>query len=258
VITITDPDDPLMDDFRALRARESRDVLWAEGPVVVERLLSSGLTVRAILVSPAARDRLAVHLAITDAPVFLATQAIINTIVGFDLHRGAIAAADRPAPRTLDDVLPGTTRLVVVEGVNDPENLGAIARSARALGADAVVLDPTCADPYYRRSVRVSMGEMLHLAIARAPLEVALERLVGEGFEIWALTPDPVAVDIALLAVPDRLAVLVGAEGPGLSAAVLNRYRNVGIPMSNGVDSLNVAHAVAAALAIVQTHSHGQ
>ena len=190
--------------------------------------------------------------------MFVTDQSTINAIVGFDLHRGVIGVADRPVARTLDDVLSKAARVVVVEGVNDAENLGAIARSARALGADALVLDPTCADPYYRRSVRVSMGEMLHLPIARAPLDETLMRLADDGFGIWALTPDPAAVGIATLDVPDRLAVLVGSEGPGLSSRVLARHRNVRIPMSHAVDSLNVGHAVAVALAIVQTHTHDE
>ncbi len=258
MITISDPDDPLVDQFRALRARESREVLWAEGPTVVSRLLTSALTVRAVLVSPAGQARLGTQLDSVDAPVFVADQPTINVIVGFDLHRGAIAVADRPAARTLDDVLVGAARVVVVEGVNDAENLGAIARSARALGADALVLDPTCADPYYRRSVRVSMGEILHLPIARVRLDAALVQLAEAGFGIWALTPNPAAADIATLAVPGRLAVLAGSEGPGLSPQVLARCRNVRIPMSHGVDSLNVGHAVAVALAIVQTHTHDE
>jgi tRNA G18 (ribose-2'-O)-methylase SpoU len=113
----------------------------------------------------------------------------VNAVVGFDLHRGAIAIADRPTLRPLADVLDGARRVVVLEGINDAENLGAIARSARGLGADGLVLDPTCADPYYRRSVRVSMGEMLHLPIARAPLSEVFDALDDGGFHTWALTP---------------------------------------------------------------------
>ena len=138
----------------------------------------------------------------------------------------------------------------MLEGINDHENLGAIARTARGLGADALLLDPTCADPFYRRSVRVSVGELLHLPIVRcASWTNAFDEVAAAGFDIWALTPSPHATDIYTLTPPRRWALVVGAEGPGLSATTLARCTNVRIPMSNGVDSLNVGHAVAAALA---------
>jgi tRNA G18 (ribose-2'-O)-methylase SpoU len=171
------------------------------------------------------------------------------------LHRGAIAVADRPRLTPVAD-LTKMHRLVVLEGLNDPENLGAIARSTRALGADALLLDPTCADPWYRRSVRVSMGELLVLPVARAPLPDALDTLVAAGFTIWALTPRADAEPIGRLVadgIPERLALVAGAEGPGLSDAVLAAHRRVRIPIRDDVDSLNVGHAVTAALAIVQT-----
>lgn len=251
---VLDPLDVCVDDYRALQGRESAEVLWAEGPVVVERLLRSAHRTRSVLVTPASYERLEPHLDGRDVPVFLAERAVIAAIVGFDLHRGAIAIGDRPVPTPLDDVLPTAQLVVVVEGVNDVENLGAIGRSARALGADALVLDPTCADPWYRRSVRVSMGELLHLPVVRAAeWPSSLDRIVAAGFEVWALTPGGHAVAVGALAVPPRLAVLVGAEGPGLAAATLARFTNVRIPMHHGVDSLNVGHALAATLAVVQS-----
>jgi tRNA G18 (ribose-2'-O)-methylase SpoU len=138
----------------------------------------------------------------------------------------------------------------MLEGINDHENLGAIARTARGLGADALLLDPTCADPFYRRSVRVSVGELLHLPVVRCRVWAeAFDEVAAAGFEIWALTPSPDAVDIFTMTPPDRWALVVGAEGPGLSAATLAQCTNVRIPMRNGVNSLNVGHAVAAALA---------
>ncbi len=252
------PDDPRVDAFRALRARESTEVLWAEGPTVVSRAIASGVRVRSILLTPSAHDRLSASGALDDVDpsveVFVAEQRVLNEIVGFDLHRGVIATADRPTLRPLGAVIGGARRLVVLEGLNDPENLGAIARSARALGADGLVLDPTCADPYYRRTVRVSMGEVLHLPIARALLDAAFASLVDAGFAVWALTPRRDATPIGeLLATgaPDRLALVLGAEGPGLSEAVLSRIVNVRIPQRDEVDSMNVGHATAAALALV-------
>lgn len=264
MILIADADDARLDAYRSLRARESVDVLWAEGPTVVERLLSSTLTVRSVLLSPSAHRRLVDVVRPAGAPVYVAEQAVINEVVGFDLHRGAIAVAERPTTRALSDVIndvindgptdgPTSARLLVLEGVNDAENLGAIIRSARALGADAMVLDPTCADPYYRRTVRVSMGEVFHLPFARAPLDQVFAQIADSGFQVWALTPRPQAIAIGTLDVPRRLALVVGAEGPGLSDTVLGTHRNVRIPIRDDVDSLNVGHAVAAALAVVQS-----
>ena len=256
---ISDPADPRVDAYRTLRARESNEVMWAEGPTVVERLLATPLRVRSLLLTPAAHarlvDRCGALLAAKRAEIWVAEQAVVNAIVGFDLHRGAIAVADRPTVGTLDAVINGARRLVVLEGVNDHENLGAIARTARALGADGLLLDPTCTDPYYRRSVRVSMGEVLHLPIARAPLGDIADALTAAGYGVWALTPRADAAAITALTPPARLALLLGAEGPGLSAEALARHTPVRIPIRSEVDSLNVGHALAAALAVVATSS---
>jgi tRNA G18 (ribose-2'-O)-methylase SpoU len=142
--------------------------------------------------------------------------------------------------------------VVVLEDCNDHENMGAIARSARALGADALVLSPTCADPLYRRCVRVSMGEVLHLGLVRSgPWPDALATLAGAGFTTLALTPaaDAVELDSVEVAADDRVAVLLGAEGPGLSRAAMEAAeRRVRIPIAPDVDSLNVGHAAAVAL----------
>jgi tRNA G18 (ribose-2'-O)-methylase SpoU len=142
---------------------------------------------------------------------------------------------------------------VVLEGSNDHENIGVVARSARALGMDGLVLDPRCADPYYRRAVRVSMGEILHLPIVRCDSwPEPLDAIAAAGFRIWALTPDPSACPLAELEVPDRVALVAGAEGPGLSAAALARiHTHVRIPMHHGVDSLNLGHALAIAMAAI-------
>jgi tRNA G18 (ribose-2'-O)-methylase SpoU len=256
-VVITDPADTRVDAYRALRARESAEVMWAEGPTVVERLLATSLGVRSLLLTPAAHarllDRCGALLAAKGADIWVAEQAVVNAIVDFDLHRGAIAVAERPTFGTLDTVISGARRLVVLEGVNDHENIGAIARTARALGADGMLLDPTCTDPFYRRSVRVSMGEVLHLPIARAPMDDIAAALAAAGVAVWALTPRADAADITTLAPPARLALLLGAEGPGLSAEALARHTPVRIPIRTEVDSLNVGHAVAAALAVVAT-----
>ncbi len=174
----------------------------------------------------------------------------MSSVAGVNLHRGAVASASRLPSTPLESVIHTARRIVMLEGINDHENLGAIARTARGLGVDALLLDPTCADPFYRRSVRVSMGELLHLPIVRCAVwATAVDEVAAAGFEIWALTPSPNAIDIFEMTTPQRWAVVVGAEGQGLSAATLTRCTNVRIPMRNGVDSLNVGHAVAIALA---------
>ncbi len=256
-MVIDDPDDARLADYRELtdpaarRRRERSELFVAEGVVAVRRLLVSGHRVRSVLVTPHARARFGADLDDLDAPIYIAPKAVVAATVGFDLHRGAVAAADRQPLPTLDDVVAGATSLAVLEGLNDPENLGAIARSARAFGIGGLVLDPRCIDPYYRRTIRVSMGEVLFLPVARAvawPDELAV--LHAAGFETWALTPDPDADDLWTLPIPARVAVLLGAEGPGLSAAAMAAAtRRVRIPIAAGVDSLNVGHAAAVAFA---------
>jgi tRNA G18 (ribose-2'-O)-methylase SpoU len=185
--------------------------------------------------------------------VYVAEPEVMAGIAGYDVHRGILASAQRPTPIALADVLRTARRLVVLEGSNDHENIGVVARSARALGIDAMVLDPSCADPYYRRAVRVSMGEILHIPIVRCdtwpePLDV----ITAAGFATWALTPDRSASPLSALETPDRVAIVAGAEGPGLTAATLERIHvHVRIPMHHGVDSLNLGHALAIAMAAV-------
>ena len=258
VIPIEDPADERLDVFRALHARESTELVWAEGPTVVERLIASPCPVRGVLMTPAARRRFEPMVAALDAPVYVAEQEVVTATVGFVLNIGILAVGERPALKPLADVLVDARLVVVLENINDAVNLGAIARSARALGVDALVLDPTCADPYYRRSVRVSMGEMLHIPIARVDLGSGLHEMVAGGFDVWALTPRGDATPIGQAVrdgVPERLALVLGAEGPGLSDLVLAHHRNVCIPVRDDVDSLNVGHAAAAALAVVQAFS---
>ncbi len=250
VIEIDDVLDGRLGDYRGLRERgkESDEYFVVEGLTAIERLLRSRYPVRSVLLTPATYARIADQLGVVTT--YLLSAAAMSSVAGVNLHRGAVASAYRlPAP-SLDEVLPTAKRIVMLEGINDHENLGAIARTARGLGADALVLDPTCADPFYRRSVRVSMGELLHLPIVRcANWRAAFDETAVAGFEMWALTPSPEATDIFTLAPPRRWALVVGAEGPGLSDETLARCLNVRIPMRNGVDSLNVGHAVAAALA---------
>lgn len=252
-IRIDDAGDPRLQDYVELtdpgarRQRERDELFVAEGITAIERLLQSHHTVRSVLLTPKAHARLATALDGLGAPVYVAAPEVLHATVGFSLHRGAVAAADRRPLPPLGDVLATARRVVVLEGLNDPENLGAVARSARALGIDGAVLDPTCIDPYYRRTVRVSMGEILFLPTARvAAWPDDLEEVRSAGFELWALSPDAGGDSIWELPVPARVAVLLGAEGPGLSAGALAAaHRRVRIPIRAGVDSLNVGHAAA-------------
>jgi tRNA G18 (ribose-2'-O)-methylase SpoU len=253
-IRIDSADDPRIADYVGLRdRRESTEFLIAESPPVLERLLTSPFRVRSFLFSPKGFERMRTLVEPTDAPAYVADADVMETIVGFHLHRGVLASATRlPAP-SLSDVLASTRRLIVLEGSNDHENIGVVARTARALGFDAMVLDPTCADPYYRRSIRVSMGEILHLPIVRCQeWPGALTTIAEHGFETWALTPDTTAESLFTMRIPARVALVAGAEGPGLTVAARARVqREVRIPMHHGVDSLNLGHALAIAMAAV-------
>jgi tRNA G18 (ribose-2'-O)-methylase SpoU len=263
-VTIDDPADPRLADYLELadpaaRRRRERDELFVvEGVTAIGRLLDSDHRVRSILVTPRTLGQLAGRLEGLDAPVYVASRGVLKATVGFDLHRGAVAAAHRRPLREVEEVAEAARRIGVLEGLNDAENLGAIARSARALGVDALVLDPTCIDPYYRRIVRVSMGEVLLLPVARArrwPDDLDLLR--HDGFALWALTPDPAADDLWTLDAPARVALMLGAEGPGLSVAALAAAdRRVRIPIDAAVDSLNVGHAAAIAFAALTRSGH--
>lgn len=257
---IDDTDDPRLADYRQLKDAHARrtiegDQLFiAEGPVAIERLVASGHRVRSVLVSERKRERMADLLDTIAAPVFVVDADLLHTIVGFDLHRGAIAAGDRRPLLSLANVTETARRIAVLEGLNDPENLGAIARSGRALGIDALVLDPTCIDPYTRRTVRVSMGEILFLPWCRIDADdwpaAAFGALHTAGFETWAMTPSG-SDDIWELDPPERLAVVLGAEGPGLSPPTIGgARRRVRLPIHPDVDSLNVGAAAAVTFAI--------
>jgi tRNA G18 (ribose-2'-O)-methylase SpoU len=255
-------DDPRLADYRQLkdavarRQIEGDELFVAEGPVAIERMIASGHRIRSVLVDELKYQRMSELLTAVEEPVYVVERDLLREITGFDLHRGAIAAGTRrPAP-TLAELVTTATRLVVLEGLNDPENLGAVARSARAFGFDGLVLDPTCLDPYTRRTVRVSMGEILLLRWSRVPADdwpvEALTQLTDAGMETWALTPAPDSTDLWTLTAPDRLAIALGAEGPGLSPGLLrSATRRVRIPIHADVDSLNVAAAAAVALAVV-------
>jgi tRNA G18 (ribose-2'-O)-methylase SpoU len=223
-----------------------------EGVLVVRRMLASRFTPFAMMGTDRRLAELTADLAGIDIPYYRVAVDVMARVVGFHLNRGVLAAARRPPPLTLSDVLVGARTVAVLEGVNDHENLGSIFRNAAGLGVDAVVFGAGCADPLYRRAVRVSMGHALLVPYARAadwPADLNILR--DGGFRLLAMTPDPHASALpeAMAAVIDEpVAVLVGAEGPGLTESAMRASDlRVRIPMSRGTDSLNVATAAALA-----------
>jgi tRNA G18 (ribose-2'-O)-methylase SpoU len=259
VCDITDPDDVRLDDFRDLNSIDRRPdlptgkgLVIAEGVLVVQRMVASRFAPLAFLGTDRRLAELKADLAGSAAPCYRVSAEVMARVVGFHLNRGVLAAARRSPEPSVAQVVDGARTVVVLEGVNDHENLGAIFRNAAGLDVDAVVFGSGCADPLYRRAVRVSMGHALLVPYARAtdwPAE--LKTLHQKGFRLLAMTPSPDAAPLpeAMAAVRDeRVAVLVGAEGPGLSHAALRASDfRVRIPMSRGTDSLNVATAAALA-----------
>ena len=262
---LDDPGDPRLVDYRdltdtALRRRVEPEggLFIAEGDKVVRRALRAGYQVRSLLLAENRVDAvgpLVDDVAGIGAPVYVAAPAVLQTLTGFHVHRGVLAAVRRPRDHALDEVLggvdgrPAPRRVCVLEDLSNSSNLGAVFRSAAALGMDAVLLAPTCGDPLYRRSVRVSMGQVFALPYARVdPWPTGLARLGEHGFRLLALTPAEGSerLDELTFRPDEKVAVLFGAEGPGLSdealAAADGRVR---IPMAAAVDSLNVAAAAA-------------
>jgi tRNA G18 (ribose-2'-O)-methylase SpoU len=264
VEVLTDAEDPRLADYRGLtdtalrrRVEPEGGLFIAEGALVVRRALQAGFALRSLLL---AENRMAAVSDLVErasAPVYTASAAVLQELTGFHVHRGVLAAVERRREPSPVEVLRGTagrpppTRICVLEELSNTTNLGAVFRSAAALGMDAVLLAPTCGDPLYRRSVRVSMGEVFALPYARlAPWPDDLALLRTAGFRLLALTPDATARSLDALEIADgeRVAVLLGAEGPGLSPAALAVAEDrVRIPMAAGVDSLNVAAAAAVA-----------
>lgn len=258
---MADPADPRLRDFTRLtdvalrRVREPAEGLFiAEGELVVARAFAAGYPPRALLCEERFAHRMAelagAATGLPAGPVYAAPAEVLRLVTGFHVHRGVLGSfARRPLPSPAQ-LLAAGRRLLAVEDSNNPTNLGAIARSAAGLGIDGLLLSPGCADPLYRRCVRVSMGAVLSLPYGRCsdwPGE-----LIAPGFALLALTPDPDAEPlsqvVAGLPAEQRVILLLGAEGPGLSEPARRAAeRSVRIPMRPGVDSLNVAAAAAIA-----------
>jgi tRNA G18 (ribose-2'-O)-methylase SpoU len=255
-IPITDPLDPRVDDFRTLRDAELRKryegrvgVFIAEGPNVVRELLASRYPTRSLLLDHRRGEELAPEVP-EGIPIYVVEREVLYEIVAFRAHQGALACGERMPLLDAGDVVAGARRLLVLDAMNDHENMGAIFRTARALGTDGVLLGPRSADPLYRRSVRVSMGHVLH--VPHAPVDAlpgSLGLLAAAGMRTIALTPDPAAPPLEEVDRSQPLALLLGAEGPGLEPATIAAADiRARIPMADGVDSLNVAATAAVAL----------
>jgi len=259
VCDITDPDDARLNNFRDLNSIDRRPdlpsgkgLVIAEGVLVVQRMLASPFTPLAFLGTDRRLTELRADLAGNAAPFYRASAEVMAEAVGFHLNRGVLAAARRIPERSVEQVAHGARTIAVLEGVNDHENLGSIFRNAAGLDVDAVVFGSGCADPLYRRAVRVSMGHALLVPYARsAEWPADLNTLREMGFRLLAMTPAPGAETLSAAMTTmreERVAILVGAEGPGLSHAALKASdQRVRIPMSRGTDSLNVATAAALA-----------
>jgi tRNA G18 (ribose-2'-O)-methylase SpoU len=258
--TVTDPDDERLWPYTRLSDAEHRRGLEAsgqtfviEGVTAIRTAVRSPYRVRSVLVTEAKLRALADDLEPADhIDVFVADHRTMNAVVGFDIHRGAVAIGERrplPGPEAL---LSEARTVAILEAINDHENLGAIARSAVALGVDAALLDATCADPLYRRCVRVSLGRVLQLPYGRARSgPAAINHARAAGLTTVALTPSPGANAIDQLATalgPRPVALVIGSEATGLSPATLAAADHLArVPMRAGIDSLNVGHAAAIA-----------
>lgn len=267
-ILISDPADPRLDDFRDLNHSDSRPdlpggkgLVVAEGPLVVGRLLESRFPVRAIVGFKNKLDSFFASFQaensgvdLSGIPIYEVTRETLATVAGFDMHRGLLATADRVVEDSVASVLEGARTVVVLEGVGDHENIGSMFRNAAGMGVDAILFGNGCADPLYRRVVRVSMGHVLRLPFAHlegsyTTWQRSLEELSQAGFHLVSLTPDPAAVHLEdALKGRDKVALLVGAEGPGLTEHAMRATDvRARIPMAPGTDSLNLATSAAIA-----------
>lgn len=260
VIDIADPYDPRINDYRNLNRSDKRPdlpggagLVIAEGVLVVQRMLESRFVPDSLLGVDRKLQELAPGIAGTGVPFYRVPHEVMDECIGFHLNRGVLAAAHRVPERPLDEVLDGARTVGILEGVNDHENIGSMFRNAAGLGVDAMLVGARCADLLYRRAVRVSMGHVLRLPYAHLPdWPRGIAQVRDRGFSVLALTPDANAPTLPEVlrgrGQDDRVALVVGAEGPGLRKDTMKfcdaRAR---IPMSPGADSLNVATSAAIA-----------
>ncbi|MFJ6213635.1 TrmH family RNA methyltransferase [Streptomyces sp. NPDC092296] len=269
IITVEDAQDPRLGDYTSLtdvelrRRREPAEGLFiAEGEKVVRRVLAAGYRMRSMLLTPKWTEVMRDVIEAADAPVYQATPALAEAVTGYHVHRGALAAMQRRPLPAVADVLSATgpeSRIAVFEDIVDHANIGAAFRNAAALGVDAVLLTPRCADPLYRRAVKVSMGAVLQVPWTRIdPWPQSIDLLRAAGYTTAALTlaADSLTLDELAARRDRRLALVFGTEGDGLRrSTVAAADLSVTIPMAAGVDSLNVAAASAVAFYAV---AHGR
>jgi tRNA G18 (ribose-2'-O)-methylase SpoU len=263
VIEVSDPADPRLADFAhgtdvlLKNGRGPHGLYIAESALVLERALKAGHSPRAVLALGNTVDE-AVALVGPNLPIFTAATELLAELTGYVLHRGLVASVERPPLPDAATLLAGARRVVILENVVDPSNVGAIFRSVAAIGADAVLITPHCSDPFYRRAIRVSMGAVLQVPWTRVggwadtgEQPAAIELLTASGFHLAALALNDRAVSLRDFAAnpPDRIALVVGTEGGGLTPEALAAADTiVQIPMRHGIDSLNVAAAAAVAI----------
>lgn len=257
---IDDPADPRIDAYRDIRERDlvgRRGLFIAEGETVL-RVLAGQSRHRpvSVLIAGKRRDKLAPILDAlpADTPVYLADQAVLDAVAGYPLHRGILALAERAPEPAVEELLgaQGSRALVLaLVGIANHDNMGGLFRNAAAFGVDAVLLDPTCCDPLYRKAIRVSVGGVLRTPFATVGGDM-VETLVRHGMTPVALSPSG-ETPLRQLVPPPRAALLLGAEGPGLPKETLARCRTVSIPMAEGFDSLNVATTSGIALHHLRT-----
>ncbi len=254
---ISSAEDPRLADYRDLRdvtlrknLEADHGLFLAEGEKVVRRACEAGFVARSFLMAPRWLDGLADVLDASQAPCFVVSEEVAEEVTGFHVHRGALASLERRALPSVDQVLAGARSVLVLEDIVDHTNVGAIFRSAAALGFDAVLLAPRCADPFYRRSIKVAMGAVFQVPWTRLPHWAgALPDLSARGFTTVALTlaEDAIQIETAVAGL-DKVALVLGSEGHGLSPAWQQAAdRRAIIAMAAGVDSLNVAAATAVA-----------
>ncbi|ROQ03243.1 tRNA G18 (ribose-2'-O)-methylase SpoU [Rathayibacter sp. PhB93] len=258
LIEVRSLEDPRLRDYAhatdvALKnARGPHGLYLAESALVLERALAAGHRARSVLSLGGSVEEAERLLGDRDVPVFTGPGELLAELTGYTLHRGLIAALDRPVLADPAELLAGARRVVVLENVVDPTNVGAIFRSVGAIGADAVLVTPRCSDPFYRRAIRVSMGTVLQVPWTRVgdwPSTRALLHEAGFTIAAMALTPDAVPLREFAAAAPERVALVLGTEGEGLTAEALAAADvAVQIPMRHGIDSLNVAAASAVAM----------
>jgi len=261
VIPVTDVADPRLTDYRGLtdvalrRTLEAeRGLYMAEGGKVIARAVAAGHAPRSVLMSPKWVDGIVAVLGnqADTMNLYVAPDDVLEAVTGYQVHRGALAAMHRPALPSVADLVRNARRVVVLEGIVDHTNVGAIFRSVAGIGADAVIVSPTCADPLYRRSVKVSMGTVFQVPWTRAESwPGVLDELREVGFVVAGMALEEAAVPLDEFATRghERIALVMGTEGDGMTrGALAHTDIPVMIPMAGGVDSLNVAAASAVAL----------